>query len=101
MTSTPGITSILEPRVPLSTPASRLFYERGWRGVHVEPVPDYAEQLRGARKDEMVVQAAVAATAGALAFFEIHGTDLVRLILALPISIGATASTLPKYWCPR
>lgn len=61
---------------PTTDSVSRLFYEHGWCGVHVEPVPDYAEQLRVARKGETVVQAAVAANAGTIAFFEIHGTGL-------------------------
>lgn len=55
---------------------SRLFYEHGWRGVHVEPTPHYAGQLRAQRPDEVVLQMAVGERAGILTFFEIEGTGL-------------------------
>jgi FkbM family methyltransferase len=38
---------------------TRLFYERGWRGVDVEPVPEFAEKFRERRPRNEVVQAAV------------------------------------------
>jgi FkbM family methyltransferase len=43
---------------------SRAFYDRGWRGVHVEPVPHFAALLRADRPDELVLEAAVAELAG-------------------------------------
>lgn len=43
---------------------SKALYERGWRGVHVEPVAEYAELLRQQRPDEIVLEAAVAEAAG-------------------------------------
>lgn len=55
---------------------SRLFYEHGWRGVHVEPTPRYAGELRERRPDEIVLQMAVGDGAGILSFFEIEGTGL-------------------------
>lgn len=55
---------------------SRLFYEHGWRGLHVEPTPHYAGQLRAQRPDELTLQMAVGDSAGILAFFEIEGTGL-------------------------
>lgn len=55
---------------------SRLFHERGWRGIHVEPMPDYATQLRQSRPDDLVIQAAIGATAGSLTFYEIAETGL-------------------------
>jgi len=52
------------------------FYEKGWRGVHVEPTLHYAEKLRAARPDETVIQAAIAANAGLLHFYEVVETGL-------------------------
>jgi FkbM family methyltransferase len=43
---------------------SKALYERGWRGVHVEPVAEYAALLRQQRKDEIVLEAAVAESSG-------------------------------------
>lgn len=45
---------------PCYDSVSLLFYEQGWRGIHVEPSPRLAEKLRQARPDEIVVEAAVA-----------------------------------------
>lgn len=55
---------------------SRGFYEHGWRGVHVEPVPEYARQLRERRDGETVLEQAVSATRGRLPFFVIAGTGI-------------------------
>lgn len=61
---------------PDTDSVSRVFFEHGWRGVHVEPTPHYAGQLRERRPDELVLQAAIAEEAGALRFFEIADTGL-------------------------
>jgi FkbM family methyltransferase len=44
---------------PDSDSVTRLFYEHGWRGVDVEPVPAFAERFRARRPGNEVVQAAV------------------------------------------
>ena len=61
---------------PVTDSVSMAFYENGWRGVHVEPVPYYADRLRLARPDETIIQAAVARKSGLLTFFEIEATGL-------------------------
>jgi FkbM family methyltransferase len=38
---------------------SRLFYDHGWSGVAVEPVPSFAQQFREARPRDVVVEAAL------------------------------------------
>lgn len=37
---------------------SKAFFDRGWRGVHVEPVPHYADLLRRERPGDWVIEAA-------------------------------------------
>lgn len=61
---------------PVVDSVSRAFYEHGWRGVHVEPVPFYAERLRQDRPGETVLQAALGETSGTLALTVIAGTGL-------------------------
>ncbi|NTJ63204.1 FkbM family methyltransferase [Agrobacterium rhizogenes] len=51
---------------PVIDSVSKAFYDRGWRGVHVEPVPQYADLLRAERPDETVLQIALGAEAGSL-----------------------------------
>jgi FkbM family methyltransferase len=61
---------------PVVDSVSLAFYEHGWRGVHIEPTLHFAEKLRQQRQDEVVIQAAVSATAGTMSFFEIPDTGL-------------------------
>jgi FkbM family methyltransferase len=55
---------------------SLAFYENGWRGLHIEPSEKYSAALKAARPDERVLQVAVAAEAGELAFYEFKNTGL-------------------------
>ena len=61
---------------PLFDSVSRAFYERGWRGVHVEPNTHYADKLRAARPDEEIVQAVISDTPGLVDFYEIESSGL-------------------------
>jgi FkbM family methyltransferase len=61
---------------PVAASVSLAFYEKGWRGVHVEPVPDYAAKLRQARPDEQVLEAAISNVNGKFTMHEISGTGL-------------------------
>ncbi|KXF78322.1 hypothetical protein ATN84_00515 [Paramesorhizobium deserti] len=61
---------------PVVDSVSRGFYEKGWRGVHVEPTATYAGKLRENRPDERVLQAAIGKGGEKLRFFEIPETGL-------------------------
>jgi FkbM family methyltransferase len=61
---------------PIEDSVSLLFYEQGWRGVHVEPTATYAAKIRSARPDEEVVEAAIGTGTGLLTFHEFPGTGL-------------------------
>jgi FkbM family methyltransferase len=61
---------------PVIDSVSKAFYEKGWRGIHVEPTSKYAEMLRHARPDETILQAAVADEIGTITFYEIPETGL-------------------------
>lgn len=39
---------------PVVDSVSLAFYEKGWRGVHVEPIKKFAKKLRAARPEEEV-----------------------------------------------
>lgn len=64
---------------PVVDSVSKAFYERGWRGWHVEPAGMYAEALRQARPDENVLVAAVGMGGGLLTFHEFPETGLSTL----------------------
>ena len=61
---------------PILDSVSKAFYERGWRGVHVEPVPEYAALMRQDRPDEVVLEVALAGTSAGIPFFVIPDTGL-------------------------
>ncbi|MRR15266.1 MAG: FkbM family methyltransferase [Deltaproteobacteria bacterium] len=61
---------------PVIDSVSLAFYERGWRGVHVEPTKQYADKLRTSRPDERVWQVAIGRQKGFLDFYECTDTGL-------------------------
>jgi FkbM family methyltransferase len=61
---------------PVVDSVSKAFYERGWRGIHIEPVPHYADLLRKDRPDETVMQIALGAAEGVLELNVIPHTGL-------------------------
>ena len=64
---------------PVVDSVSLAFYERGWRGVHVEPVPDYAKALREQREGDHVVEAAVGTSIGMVELHAFANTGLSTL----------------------
>jgi FkbM family methyltransferase len=61
---------------PIVDSVSMAFYENGWRGIHVEPTPHYADLLRKERPEESVIQAAVGTSKGFVRFFEIPDSGI-------------------------
>ena len=55
---------------------SKAFFERGWRGIHIEPVPEYAERLREARPGDKIIEAAVSNVVGTTALTVFPKTGL-------------------------
>lgn len=61
---------------PRTDSVSRGFYEKGWRGVHVEPFRFYADLLREDRPDEEVREVLVGASEDVHTFFVVPDTGL-------------------------
>lgn len=68
---------------PVADSVSKAFYDLGWRGVHVEPVPQYASLLRAQRPDEQIFQVALGATAGIERIYCIPDTGLSTVVEAV------------------
>lgn len=49
---------------PTDVSVSRAFYDRGWRGIVIEPEPGFAESLRQQRPDDIVIEAVVTSDGG-------------------------------------
>ena len=61
---------------PVADSVSLAFYNKGWRGIHVEPNPFYAAKLRAARPDEEIIEAVVGTGSGDTTFYVIGETGL-------------------------
>lgn len=61
---------------PVVDSVSLAFYERGWRGIHVEPTAQYSSRLTQARPDETVLQVAIGSGLGSITIFEFKDTGL-------------------------
>lgn len=61
---------------PIVDSVSKLFYESGWRGVHVEPTSFYSEMLKQDRPEDDVIKAVIGDTEGVIEFYEFDGSGL-------------------------
>jgi FkbM family methyltransferase len=73
---TPGRYVDVGAQDPAIDSVSLAFHERGWHGVHVEPMPDYAAALRERRQGDLVIQAAVGTATGSIQLHAIAETGL-------------------------
>lgn len=55
---------------------TRAFYDKGWRGINLEPVPEFFHRLTVARPRDINLQIGASETAGSLPFFDIPDTGL-------------------------
>jgi FkbM family methyltransferase len=65
---------------PVIDSVSKAFYERGWRGIHFEPVPQYAALLREDRPEDIVIEAALSNVEGTLELNVFPETGLSTLV---------------------
>lgn len=66
---------------PVADSVTYAFYQRGWSGITVEPVPMYADRLREVRPRDHVVQAAITGHGdGTITLHQIPGTGLSTLV---------------------
>jgi FkbM family methyltransferase len=65
------------------------FYEQGWRGLLIEPVPSWADALRRRRPHDITIEAAAGATAGIAPLFASTTTGNSSLVREVAHTIGA------------
>jgi len=65
---------------PVEDSVTKVFYDRGWSGLDVEPVAEFAEELRSQRSRDVVVEAVVSGQdGGELVLHEFKETGLSTL----------------------
>ncbi len=55
---------------------TKAFYERGWRGINIEPVETFFNRLLEARSEDRNLRLAAAEASGVTTFYEVVGTGL-------------------------
>ena len=66
---------------PTNDSVSRAFYDQGWRGIAIEPVPAYAQRFREQRPGDHVIEAAITAHSDdVVTLYEVPGTGLSTLL---------------------
>ena len=68
---------------------TRAFYDRGWRGLNIEPVPDYHARLCAARPLDVSLRLALGRTASSGRLHVVAGTGLSTTDDALALQHGA------------
>jgi len=61
---------------PVVDSVTKAFYERGWRGINIEPVRTYYDKLVGDRAEDINLMVAAGERGGDVAFFEVPDTGL-------------------------
>ena len=61
---------------PTLDSVTKVFYNRGWRGVNVEPAPHYADQLESLRPRDFNIRVCAGAADGEVTFHLAEGTGL-------------------------
>lgn len=64
---------------PVIDSVTRLFYERGWHGINIEPVPAWHQRLETDRPRDINLQMAVSTVTGRLTLYDVPGTGLSTL----------------------
>jgi len=62
--------------LPDQDSVTRAFYDRGWRGINIEPVPQWFERLQEARPRDINLQLALGAEPGEATLYVIPDTGL-------------------------
>lgn len=66
---------------PTIDSVTRAFYDRGWRGVNIEPMAEFADELRRERPEDVTVEAAVTREdGGEVVLHEVRGTGLSTIV---------------------
>lgn len=61
---------------PVIDSVTKAFYDRGWRGINIEPVKEYFDLLQQTRERDINLNIAVGETESELEFFELESTGL-------------------------
>lgn len=65
---------------PVSDSVTLAFYQRGWRGINLEPSPAAFQRLAALRPDDINLNLAVGDVEGTTSFFVVQGADVLSTV---------------------
>jgi FkbM family methyltransferase len=65
---------------PTDLSVTRAFYERGWRGINIEPNPGYAKKLREQRPRDVTLEVALGDQHGEATIYDFGATGLSTIV---------------------
>ena len=81
---------------PIRDSTSKHFYDQGWSGINVEPVPKYASRLRETRSRDIVIEKVVTHNLDEIEFYLVHDTGLSTASLILASNYTADGRFVEK-----
>ena len=72
---------------PSNDSVTRAFYERGWRGINLEPVQEGFQKLREARPEDINLNVAAGSDGGSITLYEVTGTGMSTSIYTNALQI--------------
>lgn len=78
---------------PVIDSVSKVFYDAGWHGINVEPVPEYANALMEHRPRDATIAAAVSSKEGFLTLHRVQNTGLSTVVDGVAAQYGAGGDT--------
>jgi FkbM family methyltransferase len=85
---------------PVVDSVTKHFYDRGWRGVNVEPVPEAFAALQAARPDDVNLNVAVGAERGTMPFYIAPNTGVSSFSLEHVMNQGYGEADLQLHEIP-
>ncbi|MBI0534446.1 FkbM family methyltransferase [Roseomonas sp. KE2513] len=85
---------------PEDDSVTRAFYDRGWHGLNIEPLPEFAERLRQARPRDTNLQLAAGEREEVTTFYAAPGTGLSTMRGDLTAAIAAQGFAIERMEVP-
>lgn len=85
---------------PVFLSVTKAFYERGWRGINIEPERKLCEKLKLDRPEDINLQVAAASSSGSLRFFEVAATGLSTMDSEIASGHARRGFTVTDYMVP-
>ena len=69
----------VEANAPVFASVTKFFYDNGWKGINVEPIEEWAEQLKAQRAKDISLKVAAGVEPGDITLFPPrYGLDHIR-----------------------